>query len=120
MPSFADNMTIEDRWHTANYVQSLCERDKDIDIAGGQVTEEIATVLATAQPRGIDPLTDKPKVNFVIPSVFVEGELPTDEFDERWYDERWKKEGRRIVAMGGQITHKPRNFVTRKIGRAHV
>ena len=113
MPSFADNMTIEDRWHTANYVQSLCERDKDIDIAGGNVTEEIATALTIAQPRGIDPLTDKPKVNFVIPSKFVEGELPTDEFDERWYDERWKKEGRRIVAIGGQITHKPRNFVNR-------
>jgi len=113
MPSFADNMTIEDRWHTANYVQSLCERDKDIDIAGGKVTEEIATALAIAQPRGIDPLTDKPKVNFVIPSKFVAGELPTDEFDERWYDERWKKEGRRIVAIGGQITHKPRNFVNR-------
>ena len=113
MPSFADNTTVEDRWHIANYVQSLCERDKDIDVAGGKITEEIATALTTAQPRGIDPLTDKPKVNFVIPSKFVEGELPTDEFDERWYDERWKKEGRRIVAMGGQITHKPRNFVNR-------
>ena len=113
MPSFADNTTIEDRWHIANYVQSLCERDKDIDIAGGNVTEEIATALSTAQPRGIDPLTDKPKVNFVLPSKFVEGELPTDEFDERWYDERWKSEGRRIVAIGGQITHKPRNFVNR-------
>lgn len=113
MPSFADNTTVEERWHIANYVQSLCERDREIDVAGGNVTEEIATALATAQPRGIDPLTDKPKVNFVIPSKFVKGELPTDEFDERWYDERWKKEGRRIVAMGGQITHKPRNFVNR-------
>jgi len=113
MPSFADNMTIEDRWHTANYVQALCERDKDIEIAGGNVTEEIAKALAEAKPRDIDPLTDKPKGSFVIPSKFVEGELPTDEFDERWYDERWKTEGRRIVAMGGQITHKPRNFVTR-------
>jgi mono/diheme cytochrome c family protein len=108
MPSFADNTTVEDRWHIANYVASLCERDKDVDIAGGKVTDEIAKALFEAKPRGIDPLTDKPKVNFVIPSKIVEGELPTDE-----YDERWKTVERRIVAIGGQITHKPRNFVTR-------
>ncbi len=108
MPSFADNMTVENRWHTANYVGSLCERDTDVDIAGGKVTDEIATALFEAKPRGIDPLTDKPKINFVIPSKIVEGELPTDE-----YDERWKTVDRRIVAIGGQITHKPRNFVTR-------
>ena len=75
MPSFADNTTIEDRWHIANYVNHLCERDKDVDIAGGAVTDEIAAELLAAKPRGIDPLTDKPKVNFVIPSVFAEGEL---------------------------------------------
>ncbi len=113
MPSFADNTTVEDRWHIANYVNHLCERDKDVDIAGGAVTDEIAAELLSAKPRGIDPLTDKPKVNFVIPSKFAEGELPVDEHDPRWYDERWKKEGRRIVAIGGQITHKPRNFVNR-------
>ena len=108
MPSFADNTTIEERWHIANYVASLCEREVDVDIAGGKVTDEIAKALFEAKPRGIDPLTDKPKVNFVIPSKIVEGELPTDE-----YDERWKIVERRIVAIGGQITHKPRNFVTR-------
>ena len=108
MPSFADNTTIEERWNIANYVQSLCERDVDVDINGGKVTEEIAKALFEAKPRGIDPLTDKPKINFVIPSKFVEGELPTDQ-----HDERWKTVGRRIVAMGGQITHKPRNFVNR-------
>jgi mono/diheme cytochrome c family protein len=108
MPSFADNTTIEERWHIANYVASLCEREVDVDIAGGKVTDEIAKALFEAKPRGIDPLTDKPKVNFVIPSKIVEGELPTDE-----YDERWKIVDRRIVAIGGQITHKPRNFVTR-------
>jgi len=108
MPSFADNTTIEERWHIANYVASLCEREVDVDIAGGKVTDEIAKALFEAKPRGIDPLTDKPKVNFVIPSKLVEGELPTDE-----YDERWKIVERRIVAIGGQITHKPRNFVTR-------
>jgi DMSO reductase family type II enzyme heme b subunit len=108
MPSFADNTTVENRWHIANYVASLCERDKDVDIDGGKVTDEIAQSLFEAKPRGIDPLTDKPKVNFVIPSKIVEGELPTDE-----HDERWKTVDRRIVAIGGQITHKPRNFVTR-------
>ncbi len=108
MPSFADNTTIENRWHIANYVNHLCERDVDVDIAGGKVTDEIAAALLAAKPRGIDPLTDKPKINFVIPSKFVEGELPADE-----YDERWKTVERRIVAIGGQITHKPRNFVNR-------
>ncbi len=108
MPSFADNTTVEDRWHIANYVNHLCERDKDVDIAGGNVTDEIAAALIAAKPRGIDPLTDKPKVDFVVPSKFVEGELPADE-----HDERWNLVDRRIVAMGGQITHKPRNFVNR-------
>ncbi len=108
MPSFADNTTVEDRWHIANYVNHLCERDVDVDINGGKVTPEIAAALVAAKPRGIDPLTDKPKINFVIPSKYAEGELPTDE-----HDERWKTVGRRIVAMGGQITHKPRNFVNR-------
>jgi len=108
MPSFADNTTVENRWHIANYVNHLCERDVDVDIAGGKVTDEIAAALFAAKPRGIDPLTDKPKINFVIPSKFVEGELPADQFDERW-----KIAERRIVAIGGQITHKPRNFVNR-------
>ncbi len=114
MPSFADNTTVEDRWHIANYVNHLCERDKDVDIAGGKVTEEIAKAMMEAKPRGIDPLTDKPKIDFVIPSRYVEGELPTDEHDERWQVVAGDgREFRRIVAMGGQITHKPRNFVNR-------
>jgi len=108
MPSFADNTTIENRWHIANYINHLCERDIDVDIAGGNVTDDIAKALFETKPRGIDPLTDKPKINFVIPSKFTEGELPTDE-----HDERWKTVERRIVATGGQITHKPRNFLTR-------
>ena len=53
-------------------------------------------------------MTDKPKSTFVIPSFFVEGELPKDE-----HDENWEKTPRRWIAMGGQITHKPRNFVNR-------
>ena len=91
MPSFADNTTVEERWHIANFVGSLCERDVD-----GKT------------PLPIDPLTDKPKVNFVIPSAPIEGEISDDPANEMW-----QKQGRRIVAMGGQITHKPRNFVNR-------
>jgi len=90
MPSFADNTTIEERWHIANFVQSLCERG------------------AKGNPLEIDPLTDKPKINFVIRSGPIEGEFPDDPENELW-----QKRERRIVALGGQITHKPRNFVNR-------
>jgi hypothetical protein len=38
----------------------------------------------------------------------VEGEIPAD-----IENEAWKNAPRRYVAMGGQITHKPRNFVNR-------
>ena len=90
MPSFADNTTVDERWDIANFVNSLCERDP------------------LGNPLPIDPLTDKPKINFVIPSDLVEGEIPAD-----IEHEAWKKAPKRYVAMGGQITHKPRNFVNR-------
>jgi len=90
MPSFADNTTVEERWHIANFVNSLCERD----LAGN--------------PLPIDPQTDKPKTNFVVPSSPAEGEIPGDPQDKKWQDLP-----RRQIAMGGQITHKPRNFVNR-------
>ena len=91
MPSFADNTTVEERWHIANFVNSLCERDPE------------------GNPLPIDPLTDKPKVNFVIRSgPVVEGEISDDPENEMW-----QKRERRIVLFGGQITHKPRNFVNR-------
>ncbi|MEP6933409.1 MAG: c-type cytochrome [Nitrospirota bacterium] len=92
MPSFADNTTVEERWHIANFVNSLCEREAD------------------GTPLSIDRLTDKPKVNFVLSSgVILEGgEIPADPESELW-----QKRARRIIAMGGQITHKPRNFVNR-------
>jgi len=108
MPSFADNTSIEERWNIANYVSSLCERKDEININGGQVSDDIAAALSKGQPLPIDTMTDKPKSNFVIPSKYVKGELPTDE-----HDERWKIAPRRWIAMGGQITHKPRNFVNR-------
>ncbi|MGE3152694.1 MAG: c-type cytochrome [Nitrospiraceae bacterium] len=90
MPSFADSTTLEERWDIANFVQSLCERDKD------------------GNPLEIDPLTDKPKINFVVRSGPVEGDISDDPESEMWTNRE-----RRIVALGGQITHKPRNFVTR-------
>ena len=108
MPSFADNTSVDERWDIANYVNSLCERDHDIAAPQGQVSDETAQAFSTSLPLPIDPLTDKPKSNFVVPAKFVEGELPTDE-----HDERWNLIPRRWIAMGGQITHKPRNFVNR-------
>ena len=108
MPSFADNTSVDERWDIANYVNSLCEREQEIPAPQGTVSEDTAQAFSTAPPLPIDPLTDKPKSNFVIPSKFVEGDLPTDE-----QDERWNLIPRRWLAMGGQITHKPRNFVNR-------
>jgi mono/diheme cytochrome c family protein len=90
MPSFADNTTVEERWHIANWVNFLCEREAD------------------GKPLPIDPLADKPKINFVVSSGLAEGEISADPEHEMW-----KKRARRFVAMGGQITHKPRNFVNR-------
>lgn len=90
MPSFADNTTVEERWHIANFVNSLCERD------------------AEGNPLPIDTQSDKPKINFVVPSGFIEGEISGDPNDKSWQDR-----GRRIIGLGGQITHKPRNFVNR-------
>ncbi|THJ21513.1 MAG: c-type cytochrome [Nitrospira sp. CG24E] len=90
MPSFADNTTVEERWHIANFVNSLCERDGE------------------GKPLPIDPQADKPKINFVVPSGKVEGEISADPENELW-----TKRARRYIAMGGQITHKPRNFVNR-------
>ncbi len=108
MPSFADNTSVDERWDIANYVNSLCERVMDIAVPEGQVSGDTAQQLADGEALPIDPLTDKPKSNFVIPSKFVEGDLPTEADDERWNLIR-----RRWIAMGGQITHKPRNFVNR-------
>ncbi|HEY3198021.1 MAG TPA: c-type cytochrome [Nitrospirales bacterium] len=94
MPSFADNTTLEERWHIANFVNSLCEREKQDD--------------PFSDPLPIDPQTDKPKINFVVPSAPIEGEIPADPNDKKW-----KEQPRRLIGMGGQITHKPRNFVNR-------
>jgi mono/diheme cytochrome c family protein len=94
MPSFADNTTVEERWHIANFVNSVCEREKEAD--------------PFSDPLSIDPLTAKPKINFVVPSAPIEGEIPSDP-----QDKKWQNISRRLIGMGGQITHKPRNFVNR-------
>lgn len=94
MPSFADNTTVEERWDMANFVNSLCEREKEAD--------PFSPLLQ------IDPQTDRPKTNFVVPSGPIEGDIPSDP-----QDKKWQERTRRQIAMGGQITHKPRNFVNR-------
>ncbi len=82
MPSFADALTEEERWDVANFVISLCPK------------------------KQIDPLTMKPNNDFVVRSKFAEGDLPTDPNDPKWQDM-----APNYVGLGGQITHKPRNFV---------
>src|SRR2546428_7973607 len=94
MPSFADSTTVEEGWHIANFVNAVCEREKD--------GEPFSKLLE------MDPLTAKPKINFVVPSAPIEGEIPADPNDKKWQDRP-----RRLIGMGSQITHKPRNFVNR-------
>ena len=40
--------------------------------------------MPDGNPLPIDPLTDKPKINFVVPSDPVEGEIPVDMENEAW------------------------------------
>ena len=91
MPSFAEILSIEDRWHVANFVISLCEKKDRIP---------------EAEPMAMDPLTDKPKLSFVVKSLYTEGEIPSD-FD----DPEWQRAPVTYVGFGSQIIHKPRNFV---------
>jgi DMSO reductase family type II enzyme heme b subunit len=82
MPSFADILSVEERWDVANFVISLCPK------------------------RAIDPLTTKPNNDFVIKSRVVVGDLPTDPDDPKW-----QEASASYVGLGSQIMHKPRNFV---------
>lgn len=91
MPSFAEVLSVEERWHVANFVISLCEKEGR-DPAG--------------EPLKIDPLTDKPLINFVVKSVFIEGEIPVD-----YDDPQWLAAPVTYIGFGSQIMHKPRNFV---------
>jgi mono/diheme cytochrome c family protein len=90
MPSFIDILSIEERWHVANFVMSLCPK------------------------MPIDPLTDKPVIKFVLGSKPVEGELPVDASDPKWQDVPTN-----FVGMGSQIIHKPRHF-TRQVDNIWV
>ena len=65
--------------------------------------------MQMGHPLSIDPLTDKPKINFVLSS----GVRSREKFRQIRKMKLWTKRARRIIAMGGQITHKPRNFVNR-------
>jgi mono/diheme cytochrome c family protein len=82
MPSFIDVLSEDERWDVANFVISLCPK------------------------KQIDPLTMKPNNDFVVRSKFVEGEISTDPDDPQW-----QQRAPNYVGLGGQITHKPRNFV---------
>ena len=88
MPSFADVLTPEQRWDVANLVISLCPKKKN------------------GKPLDIDPLADKPVIKFVVKSHFVEGEISANPDDPKWMENEPL-----YIGFGGQITHKPRNFV---------
>jgi mono/diheme cytochrome c family protein len=82
MPSFADVLSVEDRWNVANFAISLCP------------------------PRKIDPNTNKPIMDFVVKSTYNKGEIPTD-----FNNKEWVSTEATYVGLAGQITEKPRNFV---------
>ena len=84
MPSFAEELTEEERWHVANFVISLTEIK-----------------------RPLDPETNKPAFPFVIKSKFVEeGGLPDTPSDERW-----TVVPEQYVGMASQIIQPPRHFI---------
>lgn len=82
MPSFADTLSVEQRWDVANFIISLCPK------------------------RKIDPLTDHPALSFVVKSSFIKGDIPNNPDDPIW-----KNIESHYIGLAGQITHKPRNFV---------
>lgn len=82
MPSFADVLSVEQRWDVANFVISLCPKQK------------------------IDPLTAHPAMQVVVRSRIIEGEIPSNPEDPIWKDA-----APQYIGLAGQIIHKPRNFV---------
>lgn len=98
MPNFKDQITVEDRWKLAAFVNSLCPRKK------------------------IDPLTNKPVNDLLVSSKFTQGPVSTDFNDPMWQapeddpklvkrpddytgDQKWH-----YIALAGQITRGQRNF----------
>jgi len=98
MPNFKDEITVEDRWKLAAFVNSLCPRKK------------------------IDRLTNKPIPDFLISSLYTEGKIAEKIDDPMWAatdhdprivdrSEETKDNPRKnYIAMAGQITIGNRNF----------
>jgi len=98
MPNFKDQITVEDRWKIAAFVNSLCPR------------------------KNIDKLTNKPIPDFLIQSVYTEGQVSPKIDDPSWlspdtdsrivaFPEEIKDNPKRhYIAMAGQITRGKRNF----------
>ncbi len=83
MPSFADALTVEERWNVANFVMSLSNH------------------------YPIEESTNKPKIGFIIKGKFLkEGKIPNDADDPRWNDL-----APQYVGMGSQIIQPPRHFL---------
>jgi len=98
MPNFREQLTGEERWKLAAFVNSLCPRKK------------------------IDPLTNKPVPDFLIQSVYTEGPVVPKIDDPSWAspdtdhrivplaEELLDNPMRHYIAMAGQITRGKRNF----------
>jgi len=98
MPNFKDQITVEDRWKIAAFVNSLCPR------------------------KNIDKLTAKPIPDFLIQSVYTEGPVSPKIDDPSWQssdtdgkivpvsEELAENPKRHYIAMAGQITRGKRNF----------
>jgi len=98
MPNFKDQITVEDRWKIAAFVNSLCPR------------------------KNIDKLTAKPIPDFLIQSVYTEGPVSPKIDDPSWQssdtdgkiipvsEEIAENPKRHYIAMAGQITRGKRNF----------
>jgi mono/diheme cytochrome c family protein len=83
MPSFADELSIEERWHVANFVMSLSDH------------------------YPMDRETNKPQIGFVIKGKYVkDGTLPIEAGDAKW-----SVLTPQYVGMGSQIIQPPRHFL---------
>ncbi|MEW6324177.1 MAG: c-type cytochrome [Nitrospirota bacterium] len=91
MPSFADVLSVEERWDVANFVISLCPKEANNPEAKNKIQ--------------MDPLTNKPKIYFVIGSLYTKDPLPTATDDPKWNEQLPY-----FVGLGGQITRRPQNF----------
>lgn len=91
MPSFADVLSVEERWDVANFVMSLCPKEANNPQTGDKVE--------------MDPLTNKPKIYFVLGSIYTQDPLPTSVDDPKWAEQLPY-----FVGLGGQITRRPQNF----------